>query len=248
MALSTAIDLMASHKDMDRRQRDDLEELTEGIREGLSSYATGEPLRLIREWIRDSASWATLRVLNEALRDGTMPYSPDELAKAIKTSGERSVVEYVRVGHLLRGQSYTSEHVIASLNGMRDSSLTQHLDIINNDDDATEAAVMIEFMRGANGTSVVSSGYFGVVAKNILLSEDIGRMVLDNPDRVSDIIRFIKERPNQALDDEAREVAEREETDIAAIMEVIDRKNKAYAEVVREMLESDHGVFVDGML
>jgi hypothetical protein len=130
---------------------------------------------------------------------------------------------------------------------MRDSPVTAGIDFTE-ETGLASATVMIKFMNGLAGSFIVASGNVGGEAKYILLGSEVAEMVLNDPDRVDDVIRFVKDRQYAGPDAEAESIVANDPSDISGVMMLVARRNDATTQLIREMLDSDFGALVDGML
>lgn len=245
--LTRTLSLMNAYTTITRSQWQEIDDLLMGVCEELPRYASGEYYEWIMRWAQEVDSRDALWVLHDALRGATMPPSPKQLALAVQSSDVTLAVDYISIAHRLGGQTYTASDVLAALRGMRDSPVTSGIDFTT-EDGLVKAAVMVRFMRGLAGSFLVASGNVGGDDKLILFGAEIAEMVLENPDRVDDVIRFVKDRRQVGQDDETEAIIANDPSDINAVMLLVDRRNSETTKVIREMLDSDLGVLVDGML
>lgn len=247
MILSAALSLMDAYTTITREQWREIDDLIAGIHDPLAIYASGDDFKAILRWATESDSREVLWVLNDALRGGTMPPSPTQMAFATQARDLTLVMDYIAVAHRLDGQAYSSDQVLAAIRGMRDSPPTIGIDFTS-ENGLASAAVMIRFMNGLAGSFLVASGNVGGDPKHILLGSEVAEMVLNDPGRVDDVIRFVKDRQHAGPDVEAESIIANDPSDINGVMMMVARRNEETTGLIRDMLDSDLGVLVDGML
>jgi hypothetical protein len=238
---------MDAYTAITRQQWQEIDDLLMEIRESLPCYASGEDYARIMRWAQDVDSREALWVLNDALNSKTMPPSSTEMALATQARDLTLVMDYIAVAHRLDGQTYSADQVLAAIRGMRDSPVTAGIDFTE-ETGLASATVMIKFMNGLAGSFIVASGNVGGEAKYILLGSEVAEMVLNDPDRVDDVIRFVKDRQYAGPDAEAESIVANDPSDISGVMMLVARRNDATTQLIREMLDSDFGALVDGML
>lgn len=244
--MSTVQKLWDAHGVLAAQSQGEQTALRQNVARLLDTYSASDR-EVIGAWVTANESDRLLRILSYAFTMGTMPPAED-LIEAIRDceSEPQLVLDYIAVHPLLHGWGHDAK-VISSIRGLKDSPVRSEVDF-DEDGGLSRAASIVHFMFELNGSSVVASGTVGETHMSVLLDEGIGRLAIANPERLDEIIALIKSRQQRSIDEETERIIKNDPADINSIFAVMVNRNMGILGLVQEMLQSDHGVLVDGML